>query len=58
MKICRAIVLGFSCGGAVIAAAAPLEVVEGADQIMISRGKVPVLTYRKAEMPPPAGKSG
>ena len=57
MKICRAIVLGFSCGGAVIAAAAPLEVVEGADQIMISRGKVPVLTYHKAEMPPPAGES-
>jgi hypothetical protein len=57
MKICRAIVLGFSCVGAVIAAAVPLEVVEGADQIMISRGKVPVLTYHKAEMPPPAGES-
>lgn len=57
MKICRAIVLGFSFWGAGFVAAAPLSVVEDADQIVISRAAVPVLTYHKAEVPPPEGET-
>ena len=57
MKICRAIVFGFSCCWAMMAAAAPLEVVEDVNQIVISRGQTPVLTYHKAEMPPPPGET-
>lgn len=53
----RFLLLGCAAGATVLLANESLLIEESADVIEISRGSIPVLTYHKAEVFPPAGEA-